>query len=76
MFNADDLKKKFLNDIETARSESQLSEVWKTYLSKNGSVQGLMNGIKEVAKEEKKAYGQFVNDVTGFRKSMMRRRRK
>ena len=23
MFNADDLKKKFLNDIETARSESQ-----------------------------------------------------
>ena len=35
MFNADDLKKKFLNDIETARSESQLSEVWKTYLSKN-----------------------------------------
>ena len=33
MFNADDLKKKFLNDIETARSESQLSEVWKTYLS-------------------------------------------
>ena len=66
MFNADDLKKKFLNDIETARSESQLSEVWKTYLSKNGSVQGLMNGIKEVAKEEKKAYGQFVNDVKNW----------
>ena len=66
MFNADELKKKFLNDIETARSESQLSDVWKTYLSKNGSVQGLMNGIKEVAKEEKKAYGQFVNEVKNW----------
>ena len=63
MFNADELKKKFLSEIEAAKSESQLAEVWKNYLSKTGSVQGLMNGIKEVAKEEKKAYGQFVNEV-------------
>ena len=63
MFNADELKKKFLSDIEAAKSENQLAEVWKNYLSKTGSVQGLMNGIKEVAKEEKKAYGQFVNEV-------------
>ena len=63
MFNADDLKKAFMDDIEAAKSEIQLSEVWKKYLSKTGSVQGLMNGIKQVAKEEKKAYGQFVNEV-------------
>ncbi len=63
MFNADELKKAFLDDIEAAKSEIQLSEVWKKYLSKTGSVQGLMNGIKQVAKEEKKAYGQFVNEV-------------
>ena len=63
MFNADDLKKEFLADIESAASEIQLSDVWKKYLSKTGSVQKLMNGIKEVAKEEKKAYGQFVNEV-------------
>ena len=46
MFNADELKKAFLDDIEAAKSEIQLSEVWKKYLSKTGSVQGLMNGIK------------------------------
>ena len=63
MFNADELKKTFLDDIESAKSEIQLSDVWKKYLGKGGSVQKLMNGIKEVAKEEKKAYGQFVNEV-------------
>ena len=66
MFNADELKKAFLDDIEAAKSEIQLSEVWKKYLSKTGSVQGLMNGIKQVAKEEKKAYGQFVNEVKAW----------
>ena len=34
MFNADELKKAFLDDIEAAKSEIQLSEVWKKYLSK------------------------------------------
>lgn len=63
IFNADELKKAFMADIEAAGSENQLSEVWKKYLGKTGSVQGLMNGIKQVAKEEKKAYGQFVNEV-------------
>ena len=48
MFNADDLKKEFLADIESAASEIQLSDVWKKYLSKTGSVQKLMNGIKAV----------------------------
>ena len=46
MFNADDLKKEFLADIESAASEIQLSDVWKKYLSKTGSVQKLMNGGK------------------------------
>ena len=55
MFNADELKKEFMADIEAVESESQLSEVWKKYLSKTGSVQGLMSKIKEVPKEEKKA---------------------
>ena len=63
MFNADELRKAFLDEIEAAKSEMQLSDVWKKYLGKGGSVQKLMNGIKEVAKEEKKAYGQFVNEV-------------
>ena len=63
MFNADELKKLFLDDIEVVKNDLQLSEFWKKYLGKTGKVQGLMNGIKDVAKEEKKAYGQFVNEV-------------
>ena len=63
MFNADELKKLFLDDIEAVKNDLQLSEFWKKYLGKTGKVQGLMNGIKDVAKEEKKAYGQFVNEV-------------
>ena len=66
MFNADELKKAFMADIGAVKSESQLSDVWKKYLSKTGSVQGLMNKIKEVAKEEKKDYGQFVNEVKNW----------
>ena len=54
MFNADELRKAFLDEIEAAKSEMQLSDVWKKYLGKGGSVQKLMNGIKEVAKEEKR----------------------
>ncbi len=63
MFNADDLKKGFLNDLKGVQNEGHLSDFWKKYFSKQGSIQGLMSGIRNVAKEEKKAYGQFVNDV-------------
>ena len=63
MFNADDLKNGFVDDLKNVKNEVQLSEFWKKFFSKQGSIQGLMSGIKNVAKEEKKAYGQFVNDV-------------
>ncbi len=63
MFNADDLKKGFLSDLENVINENNLSDLWKKYFSKQGSIQGLMSGIRNVAKEDKKAYGQFVNDV-------------
>lgn len=66
MFNADELKKLFLSDLNLVESESQLSEFWKKFLSKQGAVQGLMANIKNVAKEEKKSYGQFVNDVKNW----------
>ncbi len=66
MFNADELKKLFLSDLNNVESENQLSEFWKKFLSKQGAVQGLMANIKNVAKEEKKSYGQFVNDVKNW----------
>ena len=49
-----------LNVVENA---DQLAAFWAKYLGKGGEVQKLMNGIKSVPNEEKKAYGQAVNQV-------------
>jgi len=49
-----------LNLVEDAK---QLADFWAKYLGKGGEVQKLMNGIKNVPNEEKKAYGQAVNQV-------------
>ena len=49
-----------LNLVENAE---QLAAFWAKYLGKGGEVQKLMNGIKSVPNEEKKAYGQAVNQV-------------
>jgi len=48
------------NVVENA---DQLAAFWAKYLGKGGEVQKLMNGIKSVPNEEKKAYGQAVNQV-------------
>lgn len=66
MLNVDELKKSFQDSLQAIADEQQLSEFWKTYLSKTGKISGLMAGIKDVAKEEKKAYGQFVNEVKNW----------
>ena len=49
-----------LNVVENA---DQLAAFWAKYLGKGGEVQKLMSGIKSVPNEEKKAYGQAVNEV-------------
>ena len=49
-----------LNLVENA---DQLAAFWAKYLGKGGEVQKLMSGIKSVPNEEKKAYGQAVNQV-------------
>ncbi len=52
-----------LNLVEDAK---QLADFWAKYLGKGGEVQKLMNGIKNVPNEEKKAYGQAVNQVKNW----------
>ena len=49
-----------LNLVEDAK---QLADFWAKYLGKGGEVQKLMSGIKNVPNEEKKAYGQAVNEI-------------
>ena len=56
-----------LNAVEDAK---QLADFWAKYLGKGGEVQKLMNGIKNVPNEEKKAYGQSVNEVKNWVQSL------
>ena len=49
--------------LEAVENAEQLANFWAKYLGKSGEVQKLMSGIKNVPNEEKKAYGQAVNEV-------------
>lgn len=70
MLNVDEVKKAISEDLKLAENEAQLSEFWKKCLGKGGTIQGLMNGIKQVAKEEKKAYGQTVNEIKNWAQAL------
>lgn len=70
MLNVDEVKKAISEDLKLAENEAQLSEFWKKCLGKGGTIQGLMNGIKKVAKEEKKAYGQTVNEIKNWAQAL------
>ena len=50
-------------ELSLVENADQLAAFWAKYLGKGGEVQKLMGGIKSVPNEEKKAYGQAVNEV-------------
>ena len=54
------IKNEFLADLGAVADAKQLSAFWAKYFSKEGQIQKLMSGIKNVPNEEKKAYGQAV----------------
>lgn len=49
--------------LAVVENADQLAAFWAKYLGKGGEVQKLMAGIKSVPNEEKKAYGQAVNEI-------------
>ncbi len=62
----DAIRAEFQQELVLVEDAKQLSAFWTKYLSKNGKIQGLMAGIKNVPKEEKKAYGQAVNEIKNW----------
>jgi len=60
------IKTEYLSELELVKDSKQLSEFWAKYLGKGGQVQKLMEGIKNVPNEEKKAYGQAVNQIKNW----------
>ena len=61
--NMDAIKAEFQSGLNVVEDAKQLSDFWSKYLGKEGKIQALMSEIKNVPKEEKKAYGQAVNEV-------------
>ena len=57
------IKTEYQSELALVEDAKQLSDFWAKYLGKSGKIQGLMAGIKNVPKEEKKAYGQAVNEI-------------
>ncbi len=56
-------KQQFENEIEDAKDLNQLDNVRVKFLGKKGLVTELMSHIKELALEEKKAFGQKINSL-------------
>ena len=61
--NMDAIRAEFQEELVLVEDAKQLAAFWTKYLGKGGKIQGLMGGIKKVPKEEKKAYGQAVNEI-------------
>ena len=57
-------------ELDAVEDAKQLADFWAKYLGKGGEVQKIMNGIKNVPNEEKKAYGQSVNEVKNWVQSL------
>ena len=49
--------------IRAVQSKEELSAFWQTFLSKKGSVQGLMKGLGAVSAEERPAVGKLINEL-------------
>ena len=60
------IKTDYLAELEVITDAKQLADFWAKYLGKGGEVQKLMGGIKNVPNEEKKAYGQAVNEIKNW----------
>lgn len=61
-----DLKKKFEAELSAIESTAELEGIRVSYLGKKGSVTDLLKGMKALSGEEKKAFGQKVNELKGI----------
>ena len=61
--NMDAIKAEIKEALALVEDAKSLGDFWAKYFGKGGEIQKLMAGIKQVPNEEKKAYGQAVNEV-------------
>ncbi len=68
--NMEAMKAEYEAALALVEDGKQLADFWAKYFGKGGEIQKLMGGIKNVPNEEKKAYGQAVNEVKVFAQNL------
>ena len=61
--NIDNIKRELINDLDNVKDLKELNELHIKYLSKKGIITELNSKIKDVPNEEKKEFGQNVNEL-------------
>ncbi len=61
MKQIEEIKKEFLQEIETVDSTEKLEQLRIKYLGRKGSVQSLMPHLKDLSKEDRPKFGEKVN---------------
>ena len=59
------LKERFEKELSEIKDLNELEGIRVAYLGKKGSVTDLLKGMRELSNEEKKAFGQKVNELKG-----------
>ena len=58
-----DLKAGFEKELESIKDLTELEDVRVAYLGKKGSVTDLLKAMKDLSNEDKKAFGQKINEL-------------
>lgn len=61
-----ELKEKFVSELEKIDNLADIENIRVSYLGKKGSVADLLKGMKELSNDERKAFGQKVNELKGL----------
>jgi len=60
------LKEKFVSELNKIDNLADIESIRVSYLGKKGSVTDLLKGMKELSNDERKAFGQKVNELKGL----------
>ncbi len=60
------LKEKFVSELDRIDNLADIENIRVSYLGKKGSVTDLLKGMKELSNDERKAFGQKVNELKGL----------
>lgn len=61
-----ELKEKFVSELEKIDNLADIENIRVSYLGKKGSVTDLIKGMKELSNDERKVFGQKVNELKGL----------